>query len=312
MSSRLSRLIKNPALAFPYLGAHGFFHGMDDETYLRLCFRAYIGYEPDLQNPQTFNEKLQWLKLHDRNPLYTTLVDKAEVKSWVAERIGWEHVVPTLGVWDSFDQIGFNSLPERFVLKCTHDSGGLAICRDRSSFDMGEARRKIERSLSRNYYWGGREWPYKDVKPRVLAERYLDPNDSGDLPDYKLFRFSNGRIITLLMTDRFTEAGLTETFFDEEWRPLDLSEGGYPTRKDLPAPEYFEEMKGLADRLAEGLPFARVDFYESGGRLLFGEMTLHPKSGFELFDPREWDATFGSWVELPSGGGDGSSWVTPR
>lgn len=300
--SKICNVLKNPIAVVPFLGFHNYLHRMPDEVYIRLCYRASIGRELNLENPRTFNEKLQWLKLHDRNPLYTTLVDKAAVKSWVAERIGGEHVVPTLGVWDSFDEIDFDSLPERFVLKCTHDSGGLAICKDRSTFNMAQARRKIERSLSRNYFWAGREWPYKDVRPRILAEEYLEPGDSDDLPDYKLFSFTNGRIVTLYMTDRFTGAGLTKTFFDEEWRPLPLSEGGHPTRPSASAPTRFEEMKALAARLAEGFPFMRVDFYESAGRLLFGEMTLYPNSGFERFEPEEWDVRFGSWIELPGGG----------
>lgn len=150
-----------------------------DSIYLKLVYRAQMGCSLNLNNPTTFNEKLQWLKLYDRNPLYTTLVDKAAVKPWVAERIGWEHIVPTLGIWDSFDEIDFNSLPERFVLKCTHDSGGLAICRDRSTFDIAAAKARIERSLAKNYYWLGREWPYKNVKPRILAEEYLDPSQQG-------------------------------------------------------------------------------------------------------------------------------------
>lgn len=152
---------------------------LSDKLVLRIQYRYYFGTHLNRKNPKGFNEKLQSLKLHDRNPLYTRLVDKAEVKPWVTERIGWEHVVPTLGVCDSFDDIDFDELPERFVIKCTHDSGGLAICRDRATFDMGAARRKIEGSLSRNYFWVGREWPYKDVKPRVLAEECHDAGASG-------------------------------------------------------------------------------------------------------------------------------------
>ena len=277
-----------------------------DETYLRLLFLRTMGYELDLANPKTFNEKLQWLKLHDRNPLYTMLVDKAEVKPWVAERIGWEHIVPTLGVWDSFDEIDFDALPERFVLKCTHDSGGLAICRDRATFDTGVAKRKLERSLGRNFYWSGREWPYKNVKPRILAEEYLDPSEpGGDLYDYKLFRFTDGRLVALAMTDRYTDDTLSKTFFDEEWHALPIGEGGHPTRPELAKPEAFEQMKELAGKLGEGMPFVRVDFYESNGGLYFGEMTFYPNSGFEQFDPNEWDVTFGTWIDLTEVAGGG-------
>lgn len=304
---KIKEYITNPFRAYSFLTYKGMMKWVPDTLHLKLMMRASVGAWPNIKTPRTFNEKLQWLKLHDRNPLYTTLVDKFAVKDWVAERIGEQYITKTYARWDRAEDIDISGLPERFVLKTNHDCGGIAICRDRSEFDLEAAKRKLARHLRRNYYWGGREWPYKNVIPCVFAEEYLDPNEFGDLPDYKLFRFSNGRIVTLLMTDRFTGAGLTKTFFDEEWRPLDLSEGGHPTRGDPPVPERFEEMKCLADRLAEGLPFVRVDFYESRGRLLFGEMTLYPNSGFERFDPREWDAAFGSWIELPGGGG-----VAPR
>ena len=301
-------VVRNPRLVVPALGYRGFFHSMDDEKYLKLCYKAYIGRELDLQNPTGFNEKLQWLKLHDHNPLYTTLVDKAEVKPWVAERIGWEHIVPTLGVWNSFDEIDFDALPERFVLKCTHDSGGLAICRDRASFDISSARRKIERSLAKNYYWSCREWPYKNVKPRILAEEYLDPSSpNGDLYDYKLFRFTDGRLVTLAMTDRFTDSLMSKTFFDDKWHALPVTEGGHATRCDLSCPRHFEKMKEIAGKLGEGLPFVRVDFYESAHGLYFGEMTLYPNAGLETFEPVEWGETFGSWIDLTNVRGGGGS-----
>ena len=273
-----------------------------DEAALRLLYWAALGKRLDLVNPRSFNEKLQWLKLHDRRPEYTMLVDKCAVKQWVADRIGPEHVIRTYARWDRAEDIDITSLPEKFVLKTNHDSGGVVICKSRAEFDLKAARRKLAKSLRRNFFWVGREWPYKDVAPCIFAEEYLEPDAAGDLPDYKLFCFSNGKIVTLLMTDRFTEAGLTKTFFDENWRPLSLSEGNHPTRPEVPAPERFEEMKALAERLAAGFPFMRVDFYESEGRLLFGEMTFYPNSGFEHFNPKEWDVEFGSWIDLAGGG----------
>ena len=270
-----------------------------DETYLRLLFLRAMGYELNLDNPKTFNEKLQWLKLHDRNPLYTTLVDKYRVKPWVAERIGEEHVTKTYAMWENADDIDICDLPERFVLKTNHDSGGVAICRDRSTFDLEAAKKKLKVSLGNNYYWAWREWPYKDVRPCVFAEEYLDPSvPGGDLYDHKLFRFTDGRLVTLAMTDRYTDGVLSKTFFDEEWHALPIGEGGHPTRPDLAKPEAFEQMKELAGKLGEGMSFVRVDFYESNGGLYFGEMTLYPNSGFEHFDPVEWDAAFGSWIDL--------------
>ena len=279
--------------------------GWDDERYLRLLYRMRIGHPLDLDNPKTFNEKLQWLKLHDRNSLYTTLVDKAEVKPWVAERIGWEHVVPTLGVWDSFDEIDFDSLPERFVLKCTHDSGGLAICRDRASFDVTAARRKIERSLSRNFYWSGREWPYKDVRPRIIAEEYLDPaSGEGDLTDYKVMCFGGQARCEFTCTGR-ADGDLRVDFFDLEWNRMPFTRH-YPNA-DVPpeAPSRLKDMVTMAERLAVGLPFVRADFYEVAGEFYFGELTFYPGSGMEEFDPERWDAELGSWLELPETVGGG-------
>lgn len=279
--------------------------GWDDERYLKLVYRLRTGRPLDLENPKTFNEKLQWLKLHDRNPLYTRLVDKAEVKPWVAERIGWEHIVPTLGVWDKFDEIDFDMLPERFVLKCTHDSGGLAICRDRSSFDVAAARRAIERSLSRNYFWTGREWPYKNVKPRIIAEEYLDPTEGqSDLTDYKVMCFDGRARCEFTCTGR-AEGDLRVDFFDTEWNHMPFTRH-YPNA-DIPpeAPTRLQDMIAMAERLAKDLPFVRADFYEVGGQYYFGELTIYPGSGIEEFNPDRWDAELGSWIKLPESIGGG-------
>lgn len=303
---KLNRYLENPALVYLWATSKGLTKWVPSELHLQLAYRIRVGTSLNLNEPRTFNEKLQWLKLHDHNPLYTTLVDKCAVKQWVAERIGSRYVAKTYAQWDCAEDIDISGLPERFVLKTNHDSGGIAICRDRSAFNLEGARAKLANRLHRNYYWHTREWPYKNVKPCVFAEEYIEPDIDEDLPDYKLFHFSNGRIITLLMTDRFTEAGLTKTFFDEEWRPLDLIEGGHPTRLDVAVPSRFDEMKILAEKLVGEFPFARVDFYESGNRLFFGEITFYPNSGFEQFVPERWDAEFGSWIELPPRGGDGS------
>ena len=272
--------------------------GWSDERYLKLLFRTRIGHELDLENPKTFNEKLQWLKLHDRNPFYTKLVDKYEVKEWVAERIGGEYIVPTLGVWDSFDEIDFDSLPNKFVLKCTHDSGGLAICRDKLTFDREGARRKIGRSLSRNYFYGGREWPYKNVKPRIIAEEYLDAAANGDLADYKMMCFGGKVQCAFTCTGRGDD-DLRVDFFDLDWNRLPFTRH-YPNSEiPVEAPSRLRDMVAMAENLAEGMPFVRVDFYEVSGELYFGEMTFYPGSGVEEFDPERWDNELGSWIHLP-------------
>lgn len=279
---------------------------LPDEAFIKLYYRLRIHRPCNLENPKTFSEKLQWLKLHDHNPIYTDMVDKIEAKKIAASIIGEEHIIPTLGVWDSFDDIDFDALPEQFVLKCSHDSGGLVIVRDKSKLDKKAARKIIEKAMRCNFYYIGREWPYKNVKPRILAEQYLDPNTvDGDLYDYKLLRFTDGRLVMQAMTDRFTDGKLSKTFFDEEWHPLPASEGGQPTCPDLVCPEHFEQMKEMARKLGEGMPFVRVDFYESNGGLYFGELTFYPKSGFERFEPDEWDEKFGSWIDLTEIAGGG-------
>lgn len=302
MINGIGRVLTNPFVLYDFAASKGLTNWVPDEVHLKLMYRAIMGCRPDLNNPTTFNEKLQWLKLHDHNPLYPTLVDKYRVKQWISDKIGEEYVTKTYGVWSSADEIDISTLPEKFVLKVNHDSGGIAICRDRANFDFETAKNKLNAHLGANYFWRTREWPYKNVKPCVFAEEYLEPNDRGDLPDYKLFRFNNGRIIALAMTDRFTDAGLTETFFDEEWHPLDVVESGHPRMANMPMPRDFELMKKLANELAAEFPFMRVDFYESGNRLYFGEMTFYPNSGFEHFDPEEWNGRFGSWIKLPGGG----------
>lgn len=297
--NELAKLIKNPYVVFRLPKLQQRMRLLPDAVYLKLVYRARIGRPLNLNSPKGFNEKLQWLKLYDRNPLYTKLVDKAEVKPWVAERIGWEHVVPTLGVWDSFDDIDFGALPERFVLKCTHDSGGLAICRDLSTFDMAVARRKIERSLANNYFWSGREWPYKDVRPRIIAEEYLDPaGEQVGLTDYKVMCFGGQARCEFTCTGR-ADGNLHVDFFDTEWNHMPFTRH-YPNA-DVPpeAPERLKDMVAMAERLSEGMPFVRVDFYEVAGQYYFGEMTFYPGSGMEEFDPERWDEELGSWIELP-------------
>lgn len=271
----------------------------DDETYLCRLFRWKMGRKLNLENPQTFNEKLQWLKLNDHNPEYTKMVDKFEAKKYVAGIIGDEYIIPTLGVWDYFDDIDFNALPNQFVLKCTHDSGGVVICKDKSKLDMSKVKEKIISCLKRDYYLSSREWPYKNVKPRVIAEKYMADESGEDLIDYKLMCFNGEVKCSFVCSDRYSKDGLKVTFYDREWKMMPF-ERHYPREKDpINVPEGYDEMLGLAERLSFGIPFVRVDFYSIKGRLYFGELTFYPGSGTEEFYPEEWDFTLGSWIQLP-------------
>jgi len=271
-----------------------------DRPYLDFMYRRSFGKKIDWDDPKTFNEKLNWLKVNDRRPEYVTMVDKAAVKDHVAKSIGREHIIPTLGVYESFDEIDFDALPDRFVLKCTHDSGGIVICRDKSRLDRAAAKSKLEKSLKSNFYWFGREWPYKDVEPRILAETYMEDPSDGDLCDYKLFCFDGKPRIALVCSERYAEGGLREDFFDMDWNHLDMQRARHGNADVCPAcPSRFDEMKVLAGRIAKGMPFVRIDFYEISGKVLFGEITFFPSSGFEGFIPTSWDEEMGSWITLP-------------
>ena len=255
----------------------------------------------NLRNPITFNEKLQWLKLYDRNPKYTMMVDKYEAKKYVSSKIGEKHVIPTLGVWDSFDDIDFDKLPSQFVLKCTHDSGGMIICNDRDNFDRNTAKHKIEASLASNYFWIGREWPYKHVKPRIIAEQYIAPYTGNEgLDDYKLFCFAGEAKIVLVCKNRFSEVGLSEDFFDLDWNHLDIKRPKHPNASiEIQRPKSLSVMIKYAEILSKGIPFIRVDFYDVGGYVYFGELTFFPASGFEQFIPIDWDNKLGAMISLP-------------
>lgn len=272
---------------------------LSDEEYLRCRFRHKKGYTLDLEHPVTFNEKLQWLKLHDRKDIYTTMVDKYAVKDYAAGIIGDEYIIPTLGVWDSFDEIDFDSLPEQFVLKCTHDSGGLVICKDKSRLNIGKARKRITKRLGHNYYYLSREWPYKNVKPRIIAEQYLEDRETNDLRDYKFFVFDGTARAMLIVSDRTDPKIKTHhDYYDIEFNhlPLNVFENAPVTPG---RPEKYDEMVGLAEKLGEGLTHARIDFYLVNGKVYFGEITFYDGGGYDPLVPEKWDRVFGDWIKLP-------------
>lgn len=273
---------------------------LPDKWAICLDYYRFFGKFPNLKSPKTFNEKLQWLKLYDRRPEYTTMVDKYAVKQYIAERIGEEYIIPTLGVWESFDEIDFDKLPNQFVLKCTHDCGGMVICKDKEKLNRLAAKQKLEKCLRRNYYWRMREWPYKNVKPQIIAEKYMQDKAVQELRDYKFFCFDGEPKALFIATDRQTEGEETKfDFFDMEYNHLDVR-NGHPNASILPEkPSCFDEMKQLAEKLSAGIPHVRVDFYEVDGRVYFGEMTLFHWSGLVPFEPEQWDFTFGSWLKLP-------------
>ena len=274
-----------------------------DKKYLKILFKYLMGKECNFDNPQTYSEKLQWLKIYDRNPLYTQLVDKYEVRKFIEERIGREHLIPCLGVWNHFDEIDFDKLPNQFVLKCTHDSGGLVICKDKSKLDREKARKKINKSLHSNYFGGGREWPYKNVKPRIIAEPLLkdDATKAGEqecLTDYKFFCFGGIPKIVYISKDKAENP--TTDFFDMDYTHLPIRMRD-PNSDVLPEkPIRFDEMKKIAAVLSKGLPHLRVDFYCANGKLYVGELTFYHCSGFAPIQPEEWAIKMGEWIKLPT------------
>lgn len=271
-----------------------------DGVYVRLQYRKNFGKWPNLRNPKTFNEKLNWLKLNDHNPQYTKMVDKFAVKDYVAEKIGTEYVIPTYGVWDRAEDIDFDALPKKFVLKATHDSGRVIICNDKSKLDREWAIEAMRQSLKRNFYAVTREWPYKDVKPRIIAEILLETNEDGGVPDYKFFCF-NGKVKFLKVdVGRFTDH--RANYYDKDFKLLEFREAVFELSPDssVKRPSHLDEMIRLAEILADKMRFVRVDFYEVDDKVYFGEITFFPGSGMHVFDPEYADEMVGSYLRLGS------------
>ena len=278
--------------------SYKFFNLLPDKLFIQLKFFKNFHRLPNLKNPKTFNEKLQWLKLYDRNPYYTKLVDKYEVKKIIADIIGEEYIIPTLGVWDNAEDIDFESLPNQFVLKATHDSGRVIICKDKDKLNKEWAKKEMAKSLKRDFYALTREWPYKNVPRRIIAEAFIE-DPSGDLKDYKFFCF-NGKVEFFKIDfDRFTSH--KANYYDLKWNFIDIEEVGFP--KDInkihDTPSNFGKMITLTERLVVSSPFVRIDFYNTNGKIYFGEITFFPNSGMRLFNPKEADIKLGKMIKLP-------------
>ena len=300
LTKKLLNLLFSADYRFIALAEHGFYKKLDDVSYIKRMYKAKFGQYPDLVNPKKYTEKLQWLKLNDHNPLYTQLVDKYEVKNYVKDIIGEQYIIPTFGVWNCFEDIDFDRLPNQFVLKTTHDSGGVIICRNKSEFNYSKAKKILTKSLNNSFYSLYREWPYKNVKPKIIAEKYMEDIKTHELRDYKFFCFG-GKVKSLFVaSDRQNTREETKfDFFDENYNHLPFT-NGHPNAAILPEkPIQFEKMKELANKLSCGFPHVRVDLYEVNGAIYFGELTFCHWSGFVPFNPPEWDCIFGSWLNLP-------------
>lgn len=266
---------------------------LPDKLYLSLVYYKHFKQFPNFRNPETFNEKLQWLKLYDRREEFTTMVDKYAVKQYIAERIGEKHIIPLIGVWDCFEEIDFEKLPNQFVLKCTHDSHGVIICEDKKKLDIKQARDKITSCIKRNFFYYGREWPYKNVKPRIIAEKYMGSN----LSDYKVLCFEGEPRIIEVHQDRGTEK-YTQSFYDVSWEKSFITQG--KGAELVPKPITLDLMLKYSKILSKGIHHIRVDWYEVNGQLYFGELTLFDGSGFVPFDKKEYDVYLGSLINIPT------------
>ncbi|MBQ3829831.1 MAG: hypothetical protein II813_02770 [Spirochaetales bacterium] len=296
---KLFRYMTDPDFRTSVNITHGFYKNMSDERFLRMLYKRQTGRQLDIERPKTFNEKIQWLKLHDHNPKYHVMADKIASKEYVASIIGEKHIIKTLGVWDHFDDIDFKGLPDRFVLKCNHNSGALFIVKDIRSFDAASARNLVEDSLRHDYYEFYREWAYKDIERKVFAEEYIDAGENG-LTDYKFFCFDG--IPRFINVSRFEHTDDEEiSFFTLDWKLAPFQRTDHKLLSITPErPRKLDEMIEIASALSKGVPFLRVDLYEVGDTVYFGELTFYPTGGFASYGPEPWNERLGSWISLPS------------
>lgn len=290
----------HPRRLFILLGRKGFFNWLNDRQYLRIAFRCKMGKPLNLDNPTTYNEKLQWLKLNDRQERYIDLVDKYTVRQIIAEDMGEEYLIPLVGgPWESFEDVDFSKLPDQFVLKCTHDSGGIVLCRSKSDFDYKAAKKRISKNLRRNFFWASREWPYKHIKPQIIAEQFMVDESGTELKDYKFFCFDGVVKAMFIGSERGSADGTKFDFFDPDFNRLPIWQHYENSPKIFQKPVNYEQMVTLSERLSRGFPHVRIDLYNVNGKIYFGEFTLYHFSGMERFKPSDWDLIFGNWLTLP-------------
>lgn len=302
---KIRQLLFDSGYRFLVLASKGYLKGMSDKNYTKKMFKVKMGKELNIDNPTTFNEKIQWIKLNIHDKQFTNLVDKFEAKKEIDKMFGGGYTIPTLGCYDKFDDIDFNSLPNSFVIKCTHDSGGLYICRDKSTFDIDLARKKINRSLKNKFYEQFREWAYKDVKPRIIIEEYMEDGRGDSLTDYKFFCFNGIPKMLYVSVGLEDHSTAKISFFDLDGHLLPFHRKDYkPFTEKLILPESFDEMTEVAQKIAKNIrtPFVRIDLYDIKGKIYFSEATFYPNAGMLPFTPEEWDEKLGSMLDLSQWG----------
>lgn len=271
---------------------------LPDKWYLQMMYRVRMGEKLNLKDPRTFDEKMQWLKLYDRKDIYTKWADKYEVRDYVAKILGEEYLIPLLGVWDRAEDIDFEKLPGQFVLKCTHDSASVCICHDKASFDTEAAKEKLQRALSVNYFYPSREWPYKNIRPRIIAEQYMTDESGTELKDYKIYTFGGEPYLIQVDFDRFCHH--RRNLYTTDWQYID-EQIEYPKDPSvqIARPKKLEEMLLCAKKLAAGTSSLRVDFYSVRGKIYFGEITFYQEAGFAHFEHRAYAEKLGGLIVLP-------------
>ena len=274
---------------------------LPDKLYIKIYYRLRVGKKLNLSNPITLNEKLQWLKFNYRFPLQSIVSDKLLVRDYVSKKIGSSYLIPLIGSWDSFDDISFKDFPKQFVLKCNHDSGGLVVCTDKKDFNMKKAKKKIEKSLKSNFYYIGREYQYRNIKPKIICEEFI--SDNGNIPmDYKIYCFNGKPDVILVCKDRFSNHShkASYLYFDQEWNFIPLNKGDENLQNvDVPKPKNLDIMLQIAKKLSQDFIFARIDLYNINGKIYFGEVTLSPNSGFDADITYETDLLFGNKLVIP-------------
>lgn len=282
------------------LASKGWYDHLPDKEYVQMMYPLIMKKQINLENPKTFNEKIQWLKLYDHRPEYTMLVDKYKVREYIAENFGEQYLIPLLGEWDDPEEIDFAVLPEKFVLKCNHNSGlGMCICRDKSKLNIEKVRIELRKGLKEDFYLKGREWPYKNVPRKILCEKYMTDRDKTELVDYKVHNFNGIPQFILVCSNRFSEDGLHEDFYTIDWEKMPVKRPEAPTTEEIKKPLNLQRMLEISKQISAGYPFMRTDFYEINGKLYFGEITLYPASGWDEFEPDEYDMIFGNMLTLP-------------
>lgn len=304
ISKKIVKGLKHPIATAVHLLGFERTAFIPDKMYLRLAYKFYMGKRLNLSDPKTYHEKLQWIKLYDRKPIYTTMVDKVKARDFVAEKIGPEYLIPILGVWDDPDEIDFDALPSQFVLKCNHNSGtGMCICKDKEKIDITKVKEDLRRGLAENYYYLGREWPYKDVPRKIIGEQYMVDESGDELKDYKVMCFDGEPKLIELHRGRFTDHS-SQDFYDVEWNKTSVSQNchsHFRTTEDVyPKPSTLSQMLAFSRILAAGIPHVRVDWYSINGKLYFGELTFFDGSGFDAYDDPADDLMLGSWITLPA------------